>query len=566
MLPFRTHLATPHGRLHIIPLMFYRFVTFLILCVLVSCSGPSSAPDAVPAANASISGTVRETGSGNPIVGAAVFISSQPLVRATTDGDGRFELSGLPEGLHVVTVSREGYVAGGRLTNSGLPFRISAGERYEGASFEMSQAGTIAGRVLKPSGEPARRVEVQLLQRTYFLGRPQWAVITPAGASRPRVESNERGEFRVVGVDPGQYRLRLNPREVSVENVTPGGRPPGPSLYPGVLDIDKAGTVVVSSGKETLLADARLSQGPRGWIRLALDDRTEESLDGLGHWNIAPVGWIGPDYALAEQRVFGDSYQFQPDMPGAYDISAMWSTSKGPLIGRLRVDYKGADVEGRLILDKPGGQLKGTVMVQDSEGAPLQPLPGVEVVIGPRIPYGAKTSEDGTFALPAAYEGEYKLGFVRGLPAGAYIAAARQGSRDVLRGDLEIAGNSMPLDIVVSRAGGFVEGTVTNAEGKPVHNAAVALVPESPLKERTDYYGAYQFAHTDQNGRFEISGVTPGPYTAYAALDVSSDAFRNADFLDTMAGNGKPLAVQAGSRGSVELKSAPISERSPALP
>ena len=70
----------------------------------------------------------------------------------------------------------------------------------------------------------------------------------------------------------------------------------------------------------------------------------------------------------------------------------------------------------------------------------------------------------------------------------------------------------------------------------PVHNALVALVPESPLKERTDYYGAYKDTRTDQNGEFEIRGITPGSYQAYAWADAPASAYRNAAFMKRLRG------------------------------
>jgi hypothetical protein len=107
---------------------------------------------------------------------------------------------------------------------------------------------------------------------------------------------------------------------------------------------------------------------------------------------------------------------------------------------------------------------------------------------------------------------------------------------------------------VVSEGAGVVEGKVSDDAGRPLHNALVALVPESPLKERKDYYGAYRDIRTDQNGHFEIRGVIPGSYQAYAWVDAPASAYRNETFLKEFAGKGTPVKADAGGRAQVDLK------------
>src|SRR5688572_23105930 len=210
-----------------------RFMAFLLL--LTSCSGDR---DGTPASGstpsgASIEGFVREISTDRPIAGANVFIvrpPDQPQFRTTSDGDGRFVLPGVDGGTHLVGYSKEGYVAPGRLERTGSTIRVSPDERVENIILPLIAAGSLSGRVLKADGEPARRIEIQLLQSLYLMGQPQWTVVVPPGV-RSRTETNERGEFRVVGVDPGEYVIRLNPREATIESITPGGKPLGPTLY-----------------------------------------------------------------------------------------------------------------------------------------------------------------------------------------------------------------------------------------------------------------------------------------------------------------------------------------------
>jgi hypothetical protein len=465
-----------------------------------------------------------------------------------------FVLSGFAPGRYVITAAREGYVSADRLEGAGQTYRVSGTEGVRDAVFELVPAGSIAGRVRKPDGTPAPKVEIQLLQNRFVRGHLQLVSITPEGF-RGRIETNPLGEFRVIGVDPGEYFVRINPREATLESIVPNGRPPVSALYPGVQDISRAKVIVVSPGRETRLDDVQLTTGRRGWIRVIVDDRSGENLEGFGTWSLEPSGWVGSGYPRVEQRIVNNAHEFQPDLPGTYEIYAFWKTARGPLVGHLTVNYSGAEVNQRMIIEKGKGSLGGTVRLQDSPDGASSPLPQVEVSIGPDIPYVATTQLDGTFSIGEMYSGRYKLGDVRVLPAGAYILSAKQGERDVLLEDLVIGDQPASLDIVIGIEGGRVTGVVRSAAGMALHNAMVVLVPDSPLRERSDYYGAYASGRTDQTGTFELHALTPGSYQAYAWDNVASGTFRNADFMKRFAGKGTAVTVEAGKAVMVDLTS-----------
>ena len=247
-------------------------------------------------------------------------------------------------------------------------------------------------------------------------------------------------------------------------------------------------------------------------------------------------------------------HEIQPDSPGAYDIVATWSTINGPVAGKLRVAYQGAEVNTRMTIQPPKGSLSGNVSLQEMGGPPVRILTGAEISIGPEIAYFARSGPDGGFKLPAVYAGRYQLGAVRGLPPDSYVVSVSQGGRDLFRDNLVVENKETAIEVVVSTGAGIVEGKVLNDGGQPVHNALVALVPESPLKERTDYYGAFQETRSDQNGAFDIHDLTPGSYQAYAWVDAPAGAFRNDAFMKAYVGKGTLVAIEVGDRVRVELK------------
>jgi hypothetical protein len=527
----------------------------VFLLLLVSCSRSPGEDNSKQ--TASIEGSVRESGSSVPVAGASVFLVrplDQLQVRAITDAEGKFSFQDLDPGRHLVSASRDGYVVPGRQDFAGFPFQVTAGQRLENVVIPMIEAGTISGRVFRPNGSPASRVEIQLLQNLFLMGRSQWSVITPGGNAREvRVSTNDRGEFRVPGVDPGQYLVRFIPGELTVASRVPGMVSPAPMLYPQGHDPSTATIIEVKPGSETLLEDVRLKDERRAWIRVRVINESGQPLEGFGSWSLKPVNWIGSGYPLVEDRITDSFHEFQPASPGTYDITATWSSPAGRLVGTAQVQYRGSDVEIKMPIRKAQTKVTGRVLLQQGGGG-TQPLAGVEVAIGPRISYFARSGADGALAFPEVYAGRYQLGYVRGLPADTFVLSALQGSRDLFKEEMLVEGAEANLEIVASSGAPVLQGKVADAKGNAVHNALVVLVPESPLKERRDYYGAYRETRTDQNGEFEIRGITPGEYQAYAWTDAPAGAFRNARFMRDFEGKGTPVKLELGGKGSVELK------------
>jgi hypothetical protein len=312
--------------------------------------------------------------------------------------------------------------------------------------------------------------------------------------------------------------------------------------------------VEVKSGRETLLKDVQMKDGRRGWIRHLVVNESGEPLDGLGTWEVRPPGWIGAGYPLAEKRVVNQYHETQPDSPGTYDIIATWSRPGGLLAAMTRVEFRGADMAGKMIVRKPEGKLTGSVVLQDAEGK-KSPVAGAEVAIGPKISYFARSGAGGELPFPAMYQGRYQLGYVRGIPADSFVMSVKQGGRDVLRDEVVVGKESAAVEVVVSAGAGVVAGKVTDASGGVVHNALVALVPMGALRERKDYYGAFRDTRTDQKGMFEIRGVAPGEYQAYAWSDAPASAFRNEEFVKGFAGT--KVIVGSGASVKLELRALP---------
>jgi hypothetical protein len=208
-------------------------VVLHLLGLRVSIVGPAVAVIAAalaqqPPSTAAISGTVTDGVTGRP-VGAVIVALRAPstgaplarIVRVVTDEQGRFVLRDLPagEGYTVVT-TRLGYVDGayGQQTMFGASGRINLkdGEWFPRANIVMWRPGAISGTLRDEANEPVVGAYVRVLARHVFGGQPQLL----AG---PTARTDDRGEYRIAGLGPGQYVVHVPSIQSSVPVDAPAG-------------------------------------------------------------------------------------------------------------------------------------------------------------------------------------------------------------------------------------------------------------------------------------------------------------------------------------------------------
>ncbi len=151
---------------------------------------------------------------------------------------------------------------------------------------------------------------------------------------------------------------------------------------------------------------------------------------------------------------------------------------KAYLTARTPVDVGYKDVEGITAIIKPSVDLKGKIVV-DAAGTSLKIQPEklrltlrsmetLPSLVGPPT-VSQVVDPAGTFAFQGLPESTYQLTTVSGLPQEAYAAEVRQGARNVLEDPISITTDTPePLQLTIRFGAGRVDGTVQDAEQKPV--------------------------------------------------------------------------------------------------
>lgn len=569
--------------------------TRVSLLVLL-CATPLAAqlPLGPPPEKGTIEGQVVKAGTGEPLKKARVVLRKaegrEPPQVAITDAGGRFQLKDVEPGRYRLTVFRNGYVRreyGQRGPNTpGTILAVEPGQRLRDILFRLLPAAVIAGRVDDEDGEALALVRVQAMQYRSIEGRRQ---LFPAG----QTTTNDHGEYRIFGLAPGRYYVSAtySPGLSSVfvfggviqaEGPGRAGGDEGyaPTYYPGTNEPARAIAIELPAGAEVTGIDFTLlptrTVRVRGRVFNAVTGRPGRgSFVRMLERDRLAAGFIFPGLSSPVEDPEG-KFEISGVTPGSYTLMATWSDEDKQYFARLPVEVGGANVEGLELVIRPGVDVGGSVRVEgqlspgavgESQIAGATPggsatqldLTELRVGVWPREEFGfggnsGRVRKDASFVVQNVADGVYRVSIWQ-LTGDYYLKAARLGGEDVLEQDLTISGPPPgSLELVVSPAGGRIDGVVLNAQQLPFSSAQLVLVPEPRRRPRSEWF---KTTATDQYGRFTLRGISPGEYKLFAWEEMEPGAYQDPEFLKLYEGRGTAVRVEEGSRLRVELKLIP---------
>jgi protocatechuate 3,4-dioxygenase beta subunit len=515
-----------------------------------------------------IEGVVLKAATGDPLRKAVLALTkvegrNEPNT-ATSDANGRFQLKNLEPGRYHLSATRNGYARqeyGQRATHgSGTILTLTAGQHLKDVSFRLTPAAVIAGHVYDEDGEPVAEAEVQALRFQYEKGQRK---LTASGAA----ETNDLGEYRLYGLEPGQYYVSAsyNPRQFGSEGPEAGY---APVYYPGSADPSRAAALDLHASDELPGIDFTLvpvkTFNVRGRVYDAVNSRPGiHTMILLEPRNADVQRWT-----MTSQNFVQDpqgAFELRGVVPGSYYLLAMSTEGDKQYTAREAIEVSDSDMEGVSLVIGPGIDLKGRIRVEGNAALDpnvlniwLQRREETTMYVG-----GGRASikPEGTFTISNVADGDF-LFDMWDLPEDFYLKAVRLGGSDVLASGLSVSRKQPPgaIEVVLNPNGGRIDGRVLK-EDKPFSGAVVVLVPEEGRRKEERFYKS---TSTDQDGQFSIRGITPGDYTLFAWETVEHGAYMDPDFLRPYKDRGKQIRVDEGSKLNAQLESIPANE--PAAP
>jgi protocatechuate 3,4-dioxygenase beta subunit len=528
---------------------------------LVLAPAPADAPlsAAVPVTsnpnNATIEGRVTRLKTGDPIPGIPVYVGDQV---ARSGPDGHYIINNVPPGTYSLSMRNaqtQGFFPPSR---GGVPgsVTVKAKQHIDNLDFKLNAGGKVSGRVLDGNGQPVRNALMRMEAPDYQYSQHHLIPLTIIS------RTDDRGEYRISGIEPGEYYLGARP--------TPDG-PLAITYYPSTLELGKARVVVVREDDDIVGMDitAQPSAGYKvsGIVSTPSGLSAPESISFYMNPRDGAVADILDVLVHPTRNPATGEFEIANVLPGSYDLIAFapvgrnagqpFSVPDAVYVSRTRVDVGTQDVQGVTLALAPTVDVPGRITIEGDDktisvnSIRVYPVaedfsPAAVWLISP-----LRVDASGQFIMPKALPLRYSFS-AENVIEDVYISDIREGPTSIFDTGLRV-GNTTPdpIEIVINPKGGSVEGVVLDANQKGVPYAAAVLVPQVSRRGVASFYKSVV---TDSSGHYSIHGIAPGDYKIFAFESAPSRAWRNAEFIAPFEELGTPVHVDA----TAHLESAPV--------
>jgi protocatechuate 3,4-dioxygenase beta subunit len=448
-------------------------------------AGNLNAPLAV--GSASVAGTVVMAGSGQPARKTRVTLSGTEIRggrSTTTDDQGRFSFTALPAGRYGLNANKPGHLSvtyGQRRPGlQGTQIQLADGQKFE-AQLQIPRGSVITGTVLDENGEPTPNTTVRAMRYVMQGGRK--TLQSSSGGS-----TDDRGIYRMFGLQPGEYVVCATPRNVEISN--------GDRFEMEMQSLQQTLEAVARTNE----AEARAIQDRLAAVRAAAQQAPDEAVAGY-----APVCY-----------------------PGTTSQASAAAVPVGVGEERSNIDF-----QLQLV---PMARVEGTVL--NSTGVQLQAL---QVTLidstqstssGPTL--NTRPDGEGRFRFNSVAPGQYRLsaraqiggppqrgggpgGFEMGGGRGAGPQAGRPEPITVWGyADVAVDGRNVQNVTLALQNGMSVAGQITfeGASTPPADltRMRVTITPAEPGPMASNGGG-----RVEASGRFTVASLPPGSYRVSAS-------------------------------------------------
>ena len=501
-----------------------RDVNFSIAAAIESCpTGPSVWP-APGAVTSRISGRVTAA-TGEPIPCAAVAVvpdSGVPTVY--TDRQGRYVIDGLRAGSFAIEARKSPHGSiryGQRRPSDAETFIVlKAGERRTGADLVLPGPAIVSGSVVDEFGEPIEGITVWPFQLRRDQGR-----MAALSSALPRA-TDDRGQYRLIGVEPGAYVIAASGRERVSAGDVERARGYAMTFHPGVTDVNGAQRVTLSAGADVSGIDIVLTPAPTATVSGSVLDNRGQPVSATVLLDVsARSGAVSVDARSVVADANG-RFSIRNVPAGDYVLKASASDAAAAPFGMQYVTVDDRDPPPVQLTLSDGATLEGRVVI-DSDAEPNIAGLGVTIVSvdydyapfkGLRQPTMWARQQDGSFRA-AGVIGPSRLAITE-TPAcaGCYLKSARLNGADVSDRpfDLGIQGGVFrDVEIVVSDAGAAIDSRATDDRGRNITSFSLVVFSTS----RDLWYPRSRHLRLQRSfpdGIARITGLPPGGYYVVA--------------------------------------------------
>ena len=547
-----------------------RAVCLLVAIILTAQVRDPANP--LSASGGRIAGRVIAADTSRPVSRAAVRLvraNERADFQSTTSNDeGQFVLDAVPPGIYSLYATKPGTfveTAFGQSSHE-APVRlitIDAGQTVQ-VEIALLRGAVISGRVFDQTGEPLALAFINLAGTDGSVS-VQRSPYDPALATT----TNDRGEYRLFDVRPGEYvliafapRLRADPRQYA------------PIYYPGVTDVAAAARMQLSAGQEMSGVDltlrlvstvtvSGLAVGPDGqpmpggsiavylagpdgrMLPRSLQTRATAGFDGLsGVGTIKADGTFRID-VIPNHYIIRGRYDSRGVPPEAVRYSRALMVSQPIAVGdseisnvMLKFSY-GAAIAGQVIFEgkQPSRGDLFRIAVESGE-------PGAIA--------SATPAKDGTFTVGGIESGPRRIKAIS--PPDWVLKAIYLNGRDIADVPIEMGEETVTSDLAVIFTSMKTPLSVAVQGARSGSIVTIFVFPDDPTLWHADSRRTAASLATDSPTVF--SSLPSGDYLVAAITDIGPDALApdTPRFLERLRPLGQRVQLSEGRAVTISVK------------
>jgi len=518
-----------------------------------------------------VSGQVVDD-TGRMIEKAAVhLVGERSIATRLTDSRGRFLYENVPAGAYVLTVSKAGYYDGAygkrRPSGSALPFEIAATQSISDMRVEVFRGCVITGSVVDEGSEPIAGARVIAFRREFVEG--EWRY-TSSGSDI----TDDRGAFRVFGLQPGEYIVSTPTTQATTSNgdvLTANAVDIGehstayPTLfYPASRYFPLALPLLLASGEIKYAVDFKWSPVTARTVSGRLTG--SESATGGQVVRLVPFDSQGAGYGTETAITISapdGSFKFLRVPAGDYRLEAGASFAGVPEAttavtwGRADIAVIDEDVTGLEVPMAGGRTISGAVTFSSSAlRPPAMTLSRVPVTLVPATPGLSPTSKiavepDGTFKRSNLVPGPYYVR-VGATPPGIFLQSISGGGRDALDAPIDVTDDDLDtIEITLTDRGTEILGSVRDGRLLQMPGAAV-IVMSAHDREWTP--NRTRYLRASSAGSFAVSGLPPGDYLIVAIDDGLAEGWQDSRVLTQLRTLATRITLHDAESRTLQLR------------
>lgn len=311
----------------------------------------------------------------------------EPVATSVTDEAGHFKFSGIEPGEYLVDAFAPAFVgADASLYNlaRGTRVTVGEGETLKGIDIALARGGVITGRILGANQRPIIDIAVDLTQ-VDGSGRALPRRVTASDQSMYRTD--DTGTYRIYGLPPGRYKVRVGVRAESGAIPYEGGYYRR-MFYRDVIDESEAQIVELTEGSEASNIDITAGHFEKTYSvsgRIISSD-TGKPLAGTvcGYGAVSESGqYIGTTMVLRMPSAPNGEFHIEGLASGRYAAFVINEGDSSLYCEPAVFEVTDSDLSAIEIRARSGASLSGIIAVED--GARIESVEklAIDVIITP---------------------------------------------------------------------------------------------------------------------------------------------------------------------------------------